>query len=86
MNRKLAGYGMDECNAKREVEKAEVPILFIHGGNDTFVPCSMCDEIYEHCASPKRKLIVDGAAHAESYYKDMEGYEKALTEFIGEVM
>ena len=33
----------------------------------------MCDEIYEHCASPKRKLIVDGAAHAESYYKDMEG-------------
>lgn len=86
VNRKLAGYGMDECNAKREVEKAEVPILFIHGGNDTFVPCSMCDEIYEHCASPKRKLIVDGAAHAESYYKDMEGYEKALTEFIGGVM
>ncbi len=85
VNRKLAGYGMDECNAKREVEKAEVPILFIHGGNDTFVPWQMCDEIYEHCASPKRKLIVEGAAHAESYYKDMESYEKALTEFIGEV-
>lgn len=86
VNRKLAGYGMDECNAKREVEKAEVPILFIHGGNDTFVPWQMCGEIYEHCASPKRKLIVEGAAHAESYYKDMEGYEKALTEFIGEVI
>lgn len=86
VNRKLAGYGMDECNAKREVEKAEVPILFIHGGNDTFVPCSMCDEIYERCASKKRKLIIEGAAHAESYYKDMESYEKALTEFIGEVI
>lgn len=86
VNRKLAGYGMDECNAKREVEKAEVPILFVHGGNDTFVPWQMCDEIYEHCASPKRKLIVEGAAHAESYYKDMESYEKALTEFIGEVV
>ena len=86
VNRKLAGYGMDECNAKREVEKAEVPILFIHGGNDTFVPCSMCDEIYEHCGSKKRKLIIEGAAHAESYYKDMESYEEALTEFIGEVL
>lgn len=86
VNRKLAGYGMDECNAKREVEKAKVPILFIHGGNDTFVPCSMCDEIYEHCASPKRKLIIEGAAHAESYYKDMDSYEKALTEFISEVI
>lgn len=86
VNRKLAGYGMDECNAKREVEKATVPILFIHGEADTFVPCSMCDEIYEHCVSPKSRLIVAGAAHAESYYKDMEGYEKALTEFIGQVM
>ena len=86
VNRKLAGYGMDECNAKREVEKAEVPILFIHGGNDTFVPCSMCDEIYEHCGSKKRKLIIEGAAHAESYYKDMESYEEALTELIGEVL
>ena len=86
MNRKLAGYGMDECNAKREVAHAKVPILFIHGSNDTFVPTHMCNEIYECCASPKKMLIVEGAAHAESYYKDMEGYEKALTEFIGEVM
>lgn len=86
VNRKLAGYGMDECNAKREVEKATVPILFIHGEADTFVPCSMCDDIYEHCASPKSRLIVAGAAHAESYYKDMENYERALTEFIGQVM
>ncbi len=86
VNRKLAGYGMDECNSRREVEKAEVPILFIHGGNDTFVPWQMCDDIYEHCASPKSKLIVEGAAHAESYYKDMESYEAALTKFISEVM
>ena len=86
VNRRLAGYGMDECNAKREVEKATVPILFIHGEADTFVPCSMCEEIYEHCASKKNRLLVAGAAHAESYYKDMESYEKALTGFMEEVM
>lgn len=85
LNKKLAGYGMDECNAKREVMKADVPILFIHGSADTFVPCRMCDEMYEACASPKRKLIVEGAAHAESYYKDMEAYEKALTEFAEDI-
>ncbi len=86
VNRKLAGYGMDECNAKREVEKARIPILFIHGEADTFVPCSMCDEIYDHCASPKSKLIIAGATHAESYYKDMESYERELTKFIEETM
>lgn len=85
VNRKKAGYGMDECNAAREVRKASIPILFIHGDADTFVPCSMCEEIYENCSAPKRKLIVEGAAHAESYYKDTEAYEKALHEFIEEI-
>lgn len=85
MNKKLAGYGMDECNAKREVAKAKVPMLFIHGSKDTFVPTSMCHEIYDCCASPKKKLIVEGAAHAESYFKDMKSYEKALDEFIADL-
>lgn len=85
LNRKLAGYGMDECNAKYEVRKAEVPILFIHGEADTFVPCSMCDEIYDNCRSPKYKLTVKGAAHAESYYKDMKAYEKALDQFAEKI-
>ncbi|MGN1126166.1 MAG: alpha/beta hydrolase, partial [Ruminococcus sp.] len=86
VNRKKAGYGMDDCNAAREVKKAKVPILFIHGDADTFVPCSMCEEIYENCASPKKKLIVKGAAHAESYYKDTEAYESALNDFIGGII
>lgn len=84
LNRKLAGYGMDECNAGREVQKAKVPILFIHGSADTFVPCSMCHRMYDCCQSPKHKLIIEGAAHAESYYKDMETYERVLTEFAEE--
>ncbi len=82
-NKKKAGYGLDDCNAAREVRNAKVPILLIHGSADTFVPCSMCEKIYENCASEKKMLIVEGAAHAESYYKDMEAYENALNEFIG---
>ena len=86
VNRKKAGYGMDECNAAREVQKATVPILLIHGDADTFVPCNMCDEIYDNCNSPKKKVIIKGATHAESYYKDTATYEKALDEFIKEYM
>lgn len=86
LNKRLAGYGMDECNAKREVAKAKVPILFIHGTKDTFVPYRMCNEIYECCASPKKMLVVEGAAHAESYYKDTERYEQTLDEFFEEIM
>lgn len=86
LNKNLAGYGMDECNAKREVAKAKVPILFIHGSGDTFVPSSMCHELYDACKSSKTKVIIEGAAHAESYFKDMETYEKALNEFTQRVL
>ena len=86
VNRKKAGYGLDECNAAREVKKAKVPALLIHGSADTFVPCRMCDQIYDNYAAEKKKLIVEGAAHAESYYKDRDAYEKAMDEFIGGII
>lgn len=85
VNRVFAGYGMDECNAKQEVKKATVPILFIHGEKDTFVPVRMCKEIYECCASTKKILIVEGAAHGESYYKDTKAYEAALDDFLDNI-
>lgn len=86
MNQKLAGYGMDECNAAREVKKSTTPTLFIHGSADTFVPCRMCEKMYENCAAKKWKLIVEGAAHAESYYKDTKRYEEALDVMLREVL
>ena len=85
VNRKKAGYGLDECNAAREAEKIRIPVLLIHGDADTFVPCSMCQKIYENCASAKQ-LIVEGAGHAESYYKDRKAYEKALDDFLGGII
>lgn len=84
MVRKQAGYSLGQCNSAEEVKKAKVPILFIHGEADTFVPCSMCDEIYRNCPTPKSKLIVKGAGHVEAFYKDSDLYEKKLTEFYGQ--
>lgn len=85
VNRKKAGYGLDDCNAAREAGFIKVPVLLIHGDSDTFVPCSMCEEIYDNCRTA-RKLIVEGAGHAESYFKNTEAYEKALDDFLGVCM
>ncbi|MBQ2451155.1 MAG: alpha/beta hydrolase [Lachnospiraceae bacterium] len=86
VNKRNAGYGMDECNAAREIKKTRIPVLMIHGDADTFVPVSMCHEIYNNCIAPKKKLIVKGASHAESYYKDTVAYEEALDVFTKGVM
>ena len=79
VNRKKAGYGLDECNAKREAADIRVPVLLIHGDADSFVPCDMCREIYENCKDAKQLIV-------ESYYKDTEAYEKALDDFVGGII
>ncbi len=86
VNRRKAGYSMDECNAAKEIRKTRIPVLMIHGEADNFVPVSMCHEIYKNCIAPKKLLIVEGASHAESYYKDMQAYEEALDVFTKGVM
>lgn len=86
MVKKNAGYELDECNARREVKKAQVPILFIHGKNDTFVPCSMVYELYEACRTEKKLVVIDGAGHVESCYKNPEKYEEAIRSFIFPIM
>lgn len=59
----------------------KIPVLFIHGSGDTFVPVEMTKANYEACTAPKKLLIVEGANHGMSYLEDREAYESAVTEF-----
>ena len=61
----------------------EVPILFVHGDADGFVPYDMGKRNYEACrAKGKKFLTVHGAEHAVSYYHDNDAYTKQATEFL----
>lgn len=86
MVKKKAGYELDECNAIREVAETKVPVLFIHGEDDSFVPCSMVHQLYRACQSEKKLVLVEGAGHVESCYKNPEEYEKAIRSFIFPIM
>lgn len=82
VTRLKAGYHFSEASALDQVRKARVPILFIHGDDDKFVPFSMMDELYEACGSPKEKLVVQGAGHGLAYDLDKEGYTRVVTAFV----
>lgn len=86
MIKRKAGYELDECNARIEVAKAKIPILFMHGSADTFVPCSMVNELYDACNTEKKLVIIEGASHVESCYKNPELYEGTIEEFIFPIM
>lgn len=66
ITRLRAGYGLKEANAINCVSKTKIPILFIHGTEDSFVPFEMSKRLYEACKSDKEYLAVEGAVHVKS--------------------
>ncbi|MDE7293232.1 MAG: alpha/beta hydrolase [Oscillospiraceae bacterium] len=81
--RKKAGYGFSDYSTLDAVKVTAVPILFIHGREDDFVPLWMSEQNYKECRSAKEILIVDNAAHAAAYYEDKDGYEEKIKNFLG---
>ena len=78
-----AGYFFDEASSVKALESAKVPMLFIHGEEDTFVPYEMLDRVYDACASRiKEKLSVPGAAHGMSAATEPELYWRTVERFV----
>ncbi|RDY29363.1 alpha/beta hydrolase [Romboutsia weinsteinii] len=77
-----AGYWLGEASAIDQVKKAELPILFIHGDKDDFVPYYMMDELYENTKSEKEKLTIEGAGHAEADLVNPELYWSTVENFL----
>ncbi|AYW48524.1 alpha/beta hydrolase [Tetragenococcus osmophilus] len=77
-----AGYFFGEADATKQLAKNKLPIFFIHGKEDKFVPFSMLDEVYQATDAPKEKWEVDHAAHADSYKQDPELYQEKVHSFL----
>jgi hypothetical protein len=77
-----AGYSFKEASALDQVQDAEVPILYIHGGADTFVPTEMTETLYENTETDSELFIVPGANHGESIVLDREGYLNTMNSFL----
>lgn len=77
-----ANYFITEASAINQIKKANIPILFIHGDKDKFVPFSMLDELYSACNSHKEKLIINNAGHAKCEKVDSDLYWRKVINFI----
>ena len=79
----FGGFDLESASAVDALTHCKTPVLFIHGGDDLFVPCEMGQENYEHCAAENKKLlIVPGAGHGLSYMIDRKAYLDTLNAFI----
>ena len=79
--RKKIQLGPKQCTTVEALKRSTLPVLLIHGTDDSFVPVEMTYENYKACAGPRRLLIVPGADHGMSYYLEKENYEAAVLSF-----
>ena len=79
----LGHFDPEEKSPIESMKRCRLPIIFIHGDADDFVPHAMSVENYDACASVHKKLVtVKGAGHALCYVVDSENYVKELKEFF----
>ncbi len=86
MVRLFAGFGLKEASTVDAVKKSLLPILYIHGLDDDFVPHEMSKRAYEARPENSTLVSVEGAKHGLSFVVDEKRCTEALTEFLTETV
>ena len=78
----IAGIGFDTSIGEKCVANSDLPIVFIHGKEDNFVPCSMSESMAKAAKGPVRTLYVEGCGHAAAYMMAKEEYTKLVNDLL----
>jgi len=80
--KRLAGFDFREASALEKVKKASIPMLFVHGDADDFVPFDMVLQLYNAKKGAKDLLIIQGAGHFNLLNRDSALYARRWSEFL----
>lgn len=81
--RLYGGFDPDAHAPVRAMAACRLPVLFIHGDADAFVPLEMSQKNYDACASENKRLVVTpGAGHGLCFPADEAAYLTALSDFF----
>ena len=76
-------FDPEENSPMEAMTRCKKPVIFFHGEDDGFVPCSMSREIFDACPARKHIFTVPGADHGLSYPVAPEDYLRELSGFFG---
>ncbi|MDR3336002.1 MAG: alpha/beta hydrolase [Treponema sp.] len=82
ISKSKAAYAFEEVSPLERIRRVKIPVLFIHGDADRFVPFSMVHTLYEACPASKELFVVSGARHAEAFGVNPEEYQKRVIQFV----
>lgn len=77
------GWSMKEADSEKQLAKCKLPMLFIHGDADTYVPYYMLQKNYDAKKQGYKEMwIATGSEHAESIHDHYDEYISRVKNFI----
>lgn len=68
-------FDLEETTPLKAMEQCNIPVIFVHGDADTFVPYEMSEILYSKCTSEKKRFItIPGAGHGLAFPVARETY------------
>ncbi|PWG00200.1 alpha/beta hydrolase [Levilactobacillus bambusae] len=79
-------YNFMDAKSTTALSKNQLPVFFIHGGNDQFVPTKMVYQNYKATQGYKQIWVVKKAGHAQSYMYQPKTYTHKVDRFLGKFL
>lgn len=77
------GYAIKDMRPIDSLTRDDVPILFIHGNEDTFILPKNSQDMAATTHGPSEVHLIPGAGHAESILTQPDEYRRYVAEFLG---
>lgn len=83
--KRKAGYRIGDADPRKHVCHNTVPILFIHGERDDFVPVAMVKELSDLCVGDHSVLLFARGRHATNALTEPDKYWERVSSFLNKV-
>lgn len=82
----FAGFPISKAAAIQYADKISVPVLFVHGREDGFVPPYMAEALYQAVNAKKYIKIIAGADHMQSSDIAPQEYWASIRSFVQKII
>lgn len=82
LNKLQNGWSFSEASPINQVAKCQRPMLFIHGGDDSYVKTEMVYRLYDAKREPKQLKVFEGSQHAMSFDDNKDAYTQLVKSFV----
>lgn len=84
--KKTLGFSLIQASVTRQLGSNHLPVLFLHGAEDRFVPVEETTTLMEATAGEKELVIFPNCDHLSAKDDQMEHYQDTVSEFIQKYM